>query len=86
VIQCILLTLHGQTIGKKIAGTRIVSYRDGSNLGFVGNVLLRSFVPSLIGSIPYIGGCFSLVDVLCIFGEERRCLHDQIAGTAVVEA
>jgi uncharacterized RDD family membrane protein YckC len=73
-----------QTIGKKLARTRIVSYQDGRNLGFVGNVLLRSLLPFLIASI--IGGCFTLIDILLIFGAERRCLHDLIAGTTVVEA
>ena len=39
-------------------------------------------VNGLIGIIPGYG----LVDVLFIFGAERRCLHDYIARTKVVEA
>ena len=35
--------------------------------------------------IPLIGTVFSLVDVGFIFGKERRCLHDRIAGTCVVQ-
>ena len=86
VIQVYLLSVFGQSIGKKMVGTRIVKVTDGSNPGFVGAFLLRSVVPGMIGGIPYVGGCFSLVNILCIFGEERRCIHDHIAGTRVVEA
>jgi uncharacterized RDD family membrane protein YckC/DNA-directed RNA polymerase subunit RPC12/RpoP len=86
IIQVVMLSTNGQSIGKKAVGTRIVNYHDGSNPGFGGAVMLRGFVPGLIGAIPYIGGFFSLVDILCIFGAERRCIHDMIAGTCVVEA
>jgi uncharacterized RDD family membrane protein YckC len=86
LIQLILLCSQGQTMGKKALGIRIVNHEDGSNPGFVGAVLMRSIVPGIIGSIPYIGGFFSLADVLFIFSDDRRCLHDKMAGTSVVEA
>jgi len=43
-------------------------------------------VPWLIEQVPLFGGLFWIVDVCLIFGEERRCLHDYIAGTKVVRA
>jgi uncharacterized RDD family membrane protein YckC len=86
VIQWVLLSTRGQTIGKIALGVRIVRYSDGGEVGFVTAVLLRSIVPGLIGAVPYVGGLFGLVDILFIFGEERRCIHDLIAGTMVVEA
>jgi hypothetical protein len=49
-------------------------------------VILRGFIPGLIGAIPYIGPLFSLVNVLFIFREDYRCVHDHIAGTIVVQA
>jgi uncharacterized RDD family membrane protein YckC len=85
-VQITLLSTSGQTVGKKMVGVRIVQFKDGSNPGFVGAVLLRNFVPGMIASIPCLGGIFSLVDILFIFGEERRCIHDLIASTKVVEA
>jgi uncharacterized RDD family membrane protein YckC len=36
--------------------------------------------------IPLIAIFIDLVDVLFIFGRERRCLHDYIAGTWVINA
>ncbi len=86
VVQCYLLTKHGQTIGKRLMKTRIVAVDDGTNPGFVRTVLLRTVVNGVFGAIPFAGSIYSLVDVLFIFREDRRCLHDLIAGTKVVRA
>jgi len=86
IIQWTLLAKQGQTIGKNTMNVRIVRYDDNSNPGFLSAVVLRSMVPGLIIAIPCVGVLFTLVDILWIFGEERRCLHDCIAGTKVVEA
>jgi formylglycine-generating enzyme required for sulfatase activity/tetratricopeptide (TPR) repeat protein/uncharacterized RDD family membrane protein YckC len=81
--QIYLLSTQGQSIGKKFVGIRIMK-PDGGNAGFVRAFLLRSCVPSLIGAIPYLGQALAVVDILFIFGDRRRCLHDRIAGTIVV--
>jgi uncharacterized RDD family membrane protein YckC len=86
IVQIVLLCTSGQTIGKKVVGTRIVLADDGRQAGFVNAWLLRALVPGLIGVIPCVGPIFSLVDVCYIFNEDRRCLHDLIAKTIVVEA
>jgi uncharacterized RDD family membrane protein YckC len=85
IYQIVLLSTRGQTIGKRWMQIKIVKL-DGSPPGFVGAVLLRIIVNSLIGAIPYVGVVYSLVDILVIFRDDRRCLHDQIAGTRVVMA
>ncbi len=46
---------------------------------------MRYFLPTLISQVPFIGGIFGLVNALFIFGAERRCLHDRLAGTRVVD-
>jgi uncharacterized RDD family membrane protein YckC len=76
------LTKFGQTPGKKIMGIKIVKYETGENGGFVPNVLLRYFVNGLLGAIPM----YQLVDVCLIFRDDRRCIHDLLAGTKVVRA
>jgi uncharacterized RDD family membrane protein YckC len=78
LVDLVWLSKKGQTIGKRLAGIRIVNYFDGRNPGFMGAVVMRNIVPSIIP------GMF-LIDYFFIFGEERRCLHDLIAGTRVVE-
>ena len=83
--QLILLHRYSQTFGKKMLGIKIVR-NDGSRAGLGRIFWLRMFVPGLIGAIPFVGGLFSLIDPLFIFGEEKRCVHDLIADTIVVTA
>ncbi len=85
-IQIYLLVTRGQTIGKKFLGIKIVSFEDESNPGFVKVFLLRMVVNGLIGAVPVIGIFYSLADILFIFRDDKRCLHDLIAGTKVVQA
>jgi uncharacterized RDD family membrane protein YckC len=85
IYQWYLITKTGQTLGKKWLKIRIVKL-DGSPVDFVTGVVKRVWVMGVIGMVPYLGGCVALVDYLMIFSQERRCLHDQIAGTKVVVA
>jgi len=80
-----LLANHGQTIGKRIMKVKIV-VMEGKQVGFLKLYSLRYLVFSLISQIPVAGGLLSLLNVLFIFGKERRCLHDRITGTKVVAA
>lgn len=82
-VQIWLLSTRGQSLGKMWLKIRIVRI-DGTPVGFVHAVLLRSGVMQLLGAIPGVGGLIALVDPLLIFREDRRCLHDLIAGTTVV--
>lgn len=85
IYQLMLLHRSGQTFGKQLMGVRIVR-TDGSRAS-LGRILgLRYLAPGLIGAIPFLGGLFKLADVLFIFGEEKRCIHDYFADTIVVEA
>ncbi|MDI1320343.1 MAG: RDD family protein [bacterium] len=86
IIQIYLLVTRGQTLGKKFLGIKIVTYPDESNPGFVKVWLLRAFVNGIIGAIPMIGGIYTLVDLCFIFRDDKRCIHDLIAGTQVVKA
>jgi uncharacterized RDD family membrane protein YckC/phage FluMu protein Com len=85
IFQWYLISNTGQSIGKKAVGTRIVKYADGTNPGFLYGVVMRAWVPALIGMVPCLGGLFGLADALWIFSAERRCLHDLIAQTRVIE-
>ncbi len=84
--QWTLLSRCGQTIGKRMAHVRVVRYQDDANPGFGRAVGLRLLVNGLFSGIPFVGGFYSLADILFIFGEERRCIHDYLAGTKVVVA
>jgi uncharacterized RDD family membrane protein YckC len=86
ILQCVLLSLRGQSVGKLLVGTRIVRRIDNAPAGFLRAVFLRGTIPLLFAQIPFLNVLFWLVDVCFIFGEERRCVHDYIAGTKVVKA
>jgi uncharacterized RDD family membrane protein YckC len=83
--QAYRVSTTGQTLGKKWLAIRIVKM-DDTPVNFVSGVLLRGILPWFLGIIPYLGFIFSLTDSLFIFGEQRRCLHDLLAGTKVVTA
>ena len=84
VINGRLLANRGQTVGKMAAAVRIVDARTREIVPFWKSFGLRVFVIQALASVPAVGAVFSLVDVLFIFGERRRCLHDHLAGTVVI--
>ena len=72
----------GQTIGKRLVGIRVVA-DDGSPASLQQQLKRYGFQYG-VRLLPYVGGLISLVDPLLIFRDSRRCLHDDIAGTKVV--
>ena len=84
VVNCVMLHRSGQTIGKRMLDIAIVR-TDGGRMGLLRYLFIRVLPVGLLGAIPYIGWLVSLVDPLLIFGNERRCLHDLIADTIVVD-
>jgi len=82
IYQLVLVTKRGQTIGKRLVGTRIVRKDTLENGGFVINVLWRGFLNGLFCLIPL----YFIADCLFVFRDDRRCIHDILAGTLVVQA
>ncbi len=79
-----LLTHYGQTIGKRLVGTRIVDL-DGAMVPFNQLYLLRYVVSTVIFQIPLIGIVLALANPLFIFRQDHRCVHDHIARTQVID-
>jgi uncharacterized RDD family membrane protein YckC len=82
MVQALLLSRLGQSIGKAAMGIRIVDVNTGRNAGFMRNVLLRVIVNWMLCLIPF----YMLVDLAMISRQDRRCVHDLLAGTRVVDA
>ena len=89
--QWSMLARSGQTIGKWLMGIRIVDER-GEAAGLIRALLLRRWVfnavyvsigVTLMAWVPFVGWAWWCLDVLPLFGEERRCLHDHVAVTDV---
>lgn len=78
------LAKDGQTVGKKVAKTRIVR-TDFSKADFGRIVGLRLLPFWLLGLIPIIGNVAGLVNALFVFRASRKCLHDDIADTVVIK-
>ncbi|GAB2520788.1 RDD family protein [Lysobacter humi (ex Lee et al. 2017)] len=82
-IQGYPLHTSAQTWGKRVLRIRIVRL-DGAQPSLP-YLLLRRYVPmQAVGLIPFLGTLLSFVDSLLIFRDDRRCGHDLIAGTRVV--
>jgi len=78
------LKASGQTIGKKALSIKIVT--DGDQLPEISTLLKRYGVYFGLSIIPIIGGLLSLLNIVFIFGNEKKCLHDRAAVTKVVKA
>ncbi|MFN9708892.1 MAG: RDD family protein [Burkholderiales bacterium] len=78
------LVTRGQTIGKMIIGIRIVR-PDGSAPDWLKLLGVRYGLFWVLQIIPIVGFLIWLVDVLMIFRESKRCLHDDAAGTIVIK-
>lgn len=89
------LTRYGQTVGKKILKIRIVTL-DGkipsieklfirvflfSCVSYLGFEAIQFYFPGKEGYITL----FSCLDFLFIFRPDRRCIHDFLAKTAVID-
>ncbi len=84
-INIYLMRQYGQTIGKKIVGIKVVG-TDGSHVPLWRIFFVRYVCNTVLTMIPFLGGLYSLVDCLMIFGEPRRCVHDYLANTIVINA
>lgn len=85
VWNCVWLKRYGQTVGKRALRIRVV--RSNGEPVSLGRIFLLRFLPvTVLGAIPVLGHLFTLVDLLLIFRDSRKCLHDQFADTIVVKA
>ncbi|WP_437984999.1 RDD family protein [Sorangium sp. So ce117] len=89
IYQWYLIATRGQTLGKKWTKIKIIK-TDGSRVDFASGVVLRNWLIALPGLVPGVGrllhAIFNVMNGLMIFDDDRRCLHDRIAGTKVVVA
>ncbi|MGP3785526.1 RDD family protein [Paenibacillus sp. 1A_MP2] len=73
---------YGRTIGKRICGIRIRKYDTQEPPG-IGTMLMRVVVAGLVYAITF-GIGFIISVFMVAIREDKRALHDFIAGTEVV--
>jgi uncharacterized RDD family membrane protein YckC len=85
-VQIIMLSKRGQTMGKWLLGLAIADQADHEPPGFVRAALIRG-LPQMVLTIffPAWAVLYLVVDALPIFGKDRRCIHDYLAGTIVIK-
>lgn len=80
-----LMQSRGQTVGKRLVGTRVVGTK-GEKPSWLRQVALRYGPMYAVTLLPWVGLPLLIADGLCIFRSDRRCLHDHLAATKVIEA
>jgi uncharacterized RDD family membrane protein YckC len=83
-INSYLLAKSSQTLGKHLFSLQIVNFADGRPTSFAKIVFVR-LPATLLLLVPTYGVVTYYVGIALIFGPQRRCLHDFIAGTKVVD-
>jgi uncharacterized RDD family membrane protein YckC len=92
ITQIVLVARHGQTIGKKVLGIRMIT--SAGDIPSVWRVFFLRWLPFVVAAavLDYvfklrgIGNVVHVVDALLIFQPNRRCLHDLLADTHVIKA
>ena len=78
-----LLWQRGQTLGKYWLKLKIVNSQDGKKVALWKLICLRAVFFGL-PHVALIGFWYLvLIDWFFLFGKDRRCLHDLVAGTLV---
>lgn len=83
-INLVFIAQSGQTIAKRWFKIRVVR-SDGSPISLGRYVLLRVLPVQFASAIPFLGNFVALGNAVAIFRESRKCLHDDIADTIVVQ-
>jgi uncharacterized RDD family membrane protein YckC len=84
VFQAYLIATTGQSIGKRLFKIKIVKV-DGAPVNFVSGVLVRNWLMMILQQVPGVNLVLPLTDALFIFRRDRRCIHDLLAGTKVIQ-
>ena len=82
-INIFTLKRDGQTLGKRLCGIRIARL-DGSVPSLGASLGMRYVLMMALALVPIGGLILALVDPLLIFRQSRKCLHDELAGTVVL--
>jgi uncharacterized RDD family membrane protein YckC len=85
IVVAVMVHRNAQSIGKKLCGIK-VARTDGSRATLGRIFWVRNVANYALRLVPMIGPLYGLIDVLMIFGDQRRCCHDYLADTIVVRA
>lgn len=79
------LKQNGQTLGKKALSIKVVGLNN--HLLPLHQIVIKRFLPiTVLTLVPFVGQFIAFIDSVFIFRTDKRCVHDFIAGTKVVDA
>lgn len=85
IYNIIGVAVYGYTVGKRIAGIKVVNRVDGGRVSWTYSAV-RALIPTAVQLVPVVGPGLSLVVYLrAVFHPLRQGLHDAAAGTIVVK-
>lgn len=85
ILNGYLLAKRGQTIGKWALGIKVISVKNLNLLPLWKIFFVRHLPQTVVAMIPMVGGFLLVIEWFFIFRDDRRCVHDLIAGTIVVK-
>ncbi len=83
IVQGWLMGARSQTLGKVLLRMKILSVSH-ERVGAGKLIVMRLILPNMLGFF-FCGPLFTIIDALLIFRKTSRCLHDNFAGTIVVD-
>jgi uncharacterized RDD family membrane protein YckC len=84
IIHGKFIATDGQTLGKKALNIKIVTV-DGQQAK-IPALMKRYAFYFFAPLVPVFGQILNMVNIVFIFSESKRCLHDRIGGTIVVKS
>ncbi|MFG3441312.1 RDD family protein [Nonomuraea sp. NPDC047897] len=82
---CVQHALWGQTLGKRLCRLKVVSRATGNPPG-LGRSAIRALIHPALFGVPLVGLPLFLVNAMSIMAHpKRRCLHDMVTGTVVID-
>jgi uncharacterized RDD family membrane protein YckC len=84
IVNGYLLHSRGQTVGKWVLGIKIVSFKTNEILPLWKVFFVRYVPPAIVAMLPLVGIFLAIVNDLFIFRKDKRCIHDHLAGTKVI--
>jgi uncharacterized RDD family membrane protein YckC len=85
LVSAFWIARRGYSIGKRLLWIKVVR-SDGSDLGFLRGVLLRSWLAVVLLARPEVWLAYWTVNLVIMFARrDHRCLHDLLLGTLVVK-
>ena len=84
IVNGYLLHGRGQTVGKWVLGIKIVSFETDKILPLWKVFFVRYVPPATVAMLPFVGVILAIINDLFIFRKDKRCIHDHLAGTKVI--